>query len=77
MSMIGKMMLKAVSAKVKARKAAAEANLQVLLQQPVGIGEHTDLVHEVGAFIAEIADAEDELGVLEKYLDQNPERIDG
>ena len=77
MNTIGKMMLKAVNAKVKARKAVAEANLQVLLEQAVGIGEHSDLVHEVESFISEIADAEDELEVLAKYIVQNPERLDG
>ena len=70
-------MLKAVNSKVEAKKLVAEANLQVLLEQPVGIGEHSNLVCEVEEYISKIADADDELNVLAKLIKQNPERVDG
>tara|TARA_B100000029_G_C17279653_1_gene852972 strand:+ start:100 stop:399 length:300 start_codon:yes stop_codon:yes gene_type:complete len=66
---IGYNMLLAVRAEVEGAKAKAEANLEVLLNNPVGIGEHVDLVSEVHNLISTIVEAEDKLDVLSRKLD--------
>tara|TARA_Y100001938_G_C7909456_1_gene338855 strand:+ start:104 stop:403 length:300 start_codon:yes stop_codon:yes gene_type:complete len=66
---IGYTMLLAVRAEVEGTKAKAEANLEVLLNNPVGIGEHVDLVSEVHNLISTIVEAEDKLDVLSRKLD--------
>jgi hypothetical protein len=63
-------LLKAAESELKAKKARAEANLTVLLENPIGIGEHTDLVTEVRCFITVIADAEDELEIIDKFYEK-------
>lgn len=61
------MLLKALKAKYNAKKAVAEANLQVLLTSSTGIGEHSDIVSECDQWIQEIAEAEDAIAVLERF----------
>ena len=68
--MIGMKLLRATESEIEAKKAKAVANLSVLLENPVGIGEHTDLVAEVGNFITIISDAEDELEVVKKIYEK-------
>ena len=75
MSSIGMKLLKAVESEVKAKRDRVEANLQILLENPVGIGEHCDIVAEVRACIMQLADAEDELEVVSRYSKQYPEQI--
>ena len=43
------------------------ANIEVYLHNPVGIGEHPDLVSAVDEQIDNMAHAEDKLEVLNKY----------
>ena len=45
----------------------AKANIQVYLSNPVGIGEHPDLVSAINSQIEVIANAEDRLAVILKY----------
>lgn len=45
-----------------------KANLEVYLNQPVGIGEHPDIIEAMEAEIDEIAKYHDQLEVIEKYL---------
>ena len=72
---IGYNMLLAVRAEVEGTKAKAEANLEVLLNNPVGIGEHIDLVSEVHNLISTIVEAEDKLDVLSrKWVGDSAER---
>jgi hypothetical protein len=68
-------LLKAVESEVKAKRDRVEANLQILLENPVGIGEHCDIVAEVRGCIMQLADVEDELEVVSKYSKQYPEQI--
>ena len=44
---IGLKMLEAVRAEIVGARSKATANLEVLLSNPVGIGEHVDLVSDV------------------------------
>ena len=66
---IGMQMLKAVQAEVTGDKLKSEANLDILLNNAVGIGEHCDLVEEVHGLIGKIVEAEDKLGVLQRKID--------
>ena len=68
MSSIGLKLLKAVESDVKAKKDRVEANLQILLENPIGIGEHSDIVSEVKLCIIQLTDAEDELETVSKTL---------
>ncbi len=60
-------MLKALLLKYEAEIAAAQANISVYLNNPVGIGEHPDLVAAVDSQLEAIAHAKDKIEVLEKY----------
>ena len=65
---IGLKMWEAVKAEILGTRAKAIANLEVLLSNPVGIGEHIDLVSDVHNLISEIAEADDKLDVLDKKI---------
>ena len=65
---IGLKMLEAVRAEIVGARSKAAANLEVLLSNPVGIGEHIDLVSDVHNLISEIAEADDKLDVLDKKI---------
>ena len=51
----------------EAEIAHAQANIDVYLNSPVGIGEHPDLVSAVDEQIDKMAHAEDKLEILKKY----------
>ena len=61
-------LMEAARAEQTAKALKARANLRVLLNKPVGIGEHTDLVAEVLQIDEQIADAEDNLEVINSLL---------
>ena len=75
---IGLKMLEAVKAEILGTRAKAVANLEVLLSNPVGIGEHIDLVSDVHNLISEIAEADDKLDVLDKKIGEytNTAKVD-
>ena len=61
-------LLKAVKAEQQAVLLKSKANLQILLSNAVGIGEHTDLVSDVKGYVAEISHAEDNIKVINNLL---------
>lgn len=65
------LLLEACRTKYIADKNIALAELSVLLQSPVGIGDHTNIVHEIDQKISTITEAEDKLSVLQKIAEQN------
>ena len=67
---IGLRLLKAVKAEVEGTRTKAEANLEVLLTNPVGIGEHIDLVAEVHSLLSTIVDSEDKLDVVSRIIEE-------
>ena len=67
---IGLRLLKAVKAEVEGTRTKAEANLEVLLTNPVGIGEHIDLVAEVHNLLSTIVDSEDKLDVVTRKIEE-------
>ena len=67
---IGLKLLKAVEAEVEGIKTKAEANLEVLLLNPVGIGEHCDIVAEVHNLVSTIVDSEDKLDIVNRKIEE-------
>ena len=65
--MEGYKMIDALRKMYEADIAHAQANTQVYLQNPAGIGEHPDLVAAVDDQIDKMAHAEDKLEILKKY----------
>ena len=65
------MMLEALKAKYKAEVMAAKVNIKVYLDNPVGIGEHPDLVAAVDHQMSALADAQDKLeSLIQIYGDE-------
>ena len=60
-------MLDALRKMYEAEIAHAQANIEVYLKNPAGIGEHPDLVLSVDEQIDKMANAEDKLEILNKY----------
>ena len=50
---------------------AARANIQVYLTNPVGIGEHPDIIAAIDLELIKIAEAEDKLLALEKHFSKD------
>jgi|TARA_B100001778_G_C18425704_1_gene555385 hypothetical protein len=65
--MKGYKMIIALRKMYEAEIAHAQANIDVYLNSPVGIGEHPDLVSAVDEQIDKMAHAEDKLEILKKY----------
>ena len=61
------MILAALVKKYEAEMAAAEANIEVYMDNPVGIGEHPDLVAAVASEMSKLATARDKLNTLKEY----------
>ena len=57
---------------------SAKANIDVYLKNPVGIGEHPDIVAAVDTEVEKLADAEDKLNTLNNNFKdslQNPKLL--
>ena len=52
------------------------AIVEVLLNQPVGIGEHGDIQEEIEKHLGIIADYHDKIEILEKYFNKKEESKD-
>ena len=66
-NMKGYKMIIALRKMYEAEIAHAQANIDVYLNSPVGIGEHPDLVLAVDEQIDKMAQAEHKLEILKKY----------
>lgn len=53
---------------LKGQIAYHRANCRVYLRNPVGIGEHPDVMESIKSELAKLAEAEDMLETLEKHL---------
>ena len=60
--------LEALRADAEGNIAKAKANVEVYLHQPVGIGEHPDVLGAIQDQIDLIAKEEERLEVIEKYF---------
>ena len=64
------MLVEALKLKYEAEIASAKANIQVYIDNPVGIGEHPDLVAAVDEQLVKLAEAEDKLETLQKHYNK-------
>ena len=53
------------------------ANVEVLLSNPVGIGEHGDIINEIEKELKEIAHYEDLIDAMNKYFPDEKEKLEG
>ena len=60
-------LVKALAKKLEGDIAVAQANIDVYLEQSVGIGEHPDVVQAIETQIAVLANADEKLQILKKY----------
>ena len=76
MNFLGMNLLEATKAKVESEIKIAEANLSVLLNNPVGIGEHIDLADDVYCLIDRITAKSDMLEKVNEIITEHS-RSDG
>jgi|TARA_R110002020_G_scaffold448661_1_gene661571 hypothetical protein len=61
-------MLDALRLRYQAQIAEAKATINIYLFKPVGIGEHPQHLDEIDKLLGKIAEAEDKLEVIEKWM---------
>lgn len=66
-----KILLKAVKSHAKGHIDKHVANIEIYLNQSVGIGEHSDIIESIEQELEEIAKYQDQLDILAKYFDPN------
>ena len=57
----------ALEKKYEAQMALAESNIKVFMENPVGVGEHPNIVQEVEKLLKEIKDAKEMLDELKNW----------
>ena len=62
-------MLKALKKRYEAQIAEAVATINIYTKNSVGIGEHPQHIDEVDKLIAKVAEAEDKLKIIERWVD--------
>ena len=62
-------LLDALIKKLEGEIAMAQANVEVYLNQSVGIGEHPDVVEAIETQIEKIAAADEKIETINKYFD--------
>ena len=65
---LGQSQFKALCLKYNSLIAEAEANLQVYFENPVGIGEHSDMQPEYDRWVTQLTDATDKFDTLNKFF---------
>jgi|TARA_B100001094_G_scaffold295152_1_gene316261 hypothetical protein len=65
--------LTALEARYEAQIAEADATIKIYLENSVGIGEHPQHIEEVDKQLEKIAAAQEKLGVLEDFREQQGE----
>ena len=68
--------LEALRAAAKGNIAKAKANVEVYLHQPVGIGEHPDVLGAIQEQLDTIAHEEERIEVLEKHFGVHDHDVD-
>ncbi len=66
MNKIQSLLFKALRNRFEAERDEASATLEIYFSNPVGIGEHAQLVDEMAKQIEKLANAEDKLNTLTK-----------
>ena len=68
-----KAILDALEARYEAQISEADATVKIYLENSVGIGEHPQHIEEVDKQLEKIAAAQEKLGVLEDFREQQGE----
>jgi hypothetical protein len=63
-----KQMLKAVRKHAEAHVEKHRMNIEIYLTNPVGIGEHSDIMDAIEKELAHMAEYEDHIEILDKYF---------
>ena len=61
-------LIKALIKKLEGEVAVAEANVSVYLNNPAGIGEHSDIVESIEKEIGKMAEAQDKIEACQRVL---------
>ena len=61
-------LIKALMKKLEGEVAVAEANVSVYLNNPAGIGEHSDIVESIEKEIGKMAEAQDKIEACKGVL---------
>jgi len=61
--------VEALKAKYFGQMKEAEANIEIYLESPVGIGEHPEIIDAIDTQVAKIAEAKEKFQVLEEFYD--------
>ena len=69
--MINKMILNSLRSKYEAEIDCARTNIEVYLQQPVGVAEHPDIITSVDTQMTIMAEARDKLQELDLMEDKD------
>ena len=69
--MISKMILKSLRTKYESEIDCARTNIEVYLQQPVGVAEHPDIIASVDTQMNIMAEARDKLQELDLMEDKD------
>ena len=65
---LGLKLMRAVEQTLLAKISKIEANLEICLEHPVGIGEHVDMIEEISLMINEISEAEGALNTVRQKI---------
>jgi hypothetical protein len=68
-------LLEAVRKHAEGHVAKHVANVEVYLNQPVGVGEHPDIIEAIEMELEQIAKYQDQLDVLDQHFGNQPERV--
>ena len=60
--------LTALEAKYFGQIKEAEANIEIYLESPVGIGEHPEILDAIDTQIAKLAEAQEKFAVLKEFI---------
>ena len=55
----------------EAKKSRALSTIKLYVQEPVGIGEHSEVQAEIEKWVEELASADEALEVLKKYFGED------
>jgi len=70
-------LLKAVKSHAQGHIDKHVANVEIYLNQSVGIGEHSDIIEAIEVELEEIAKYQDQLDIVEKYFDNGKQTLNG
>ena len=67
MEMLRQAILQALEDKYQAQISEADATIHVYLRNPVGIGEHPQVLDEIDKLVHKIAEAEEKLKIIQEF----------